>query len=1173
MKRLYVGGLSHTISEKDLRDRFGKFGEVSDVEIITRKDENGSPLKTFGYININTSDSEYKRCMTVLNKSKWKGGTLQIELAKESFLHRLAEERQKAAEKAHTPITDPQDKLVKSFKAAGVENFHMKAAVPGTEIPGHKNWVVSKFGRVLPVLHLKCEGKNKVIKCDPSKHCHNIKKLDMDEGVITPVSKLTWQVDGGYDEISKKRRGEFPPQKKYPKKIKTDPAIYDLAEIISEKSSPAKILGREINSAKKSVRGWDSDVDSDDEIRMLVAQERSRTLKTASTEENEDNLEVVGDDFVVKSDMFWGGENGLRAQVSLKSKDDDEYDSADTDEILTKTKTPSKAKELMKFGKNLVNHGGVKKVKKKAGDSPQPDRESDNSANSDEADNKDESSSESVESEYEAMMGNCYRLDLSLADLESLAKNAEEASDNEGSDDSVSEPEIQPERSSSTSEKNISKAASKKAGHNPEDILAYLFGPDVDSKENKKKAQVKPSTSSLPAFIGTKDLFASSTATLASGLKRPADRLDSGSGEEPKRLKEGSRTSQKNSKDEPSKPSELRDFKKSASVDPKLENNVQSSDSSSLESSPSSEEMDGSKDSASKYQRVTIPSPQVDCSSTNSSRAVNNDEDAECISTGLTSKILNAKPATNACSSSSDSLSAEDSETSDEEEEDDEDKEDEQDKEEANVAEPKIIKKTDIAGFKQAHDNAASRTRPSPLSVPDAVKQQQDNEKRLAAVEERMKEAEQQKKLIQGALSKLDDPKANKGKHIVFDSDDEVSDDGETATPQIKKSLFADESDDEGGDGSVEKGSLKQKESKKVGGNKLFDSSEDEDDDDDVAEDDRFQIKPQFEGKAGQKLMELQSRFGTDPRFQLDARFLEDDGQAEQQDVGAKVSEEQELDDEKKKNLAILQSVVNICIQPRTSKEFTKGKTFRDMTSLHYDPTSEAHSAFEKKTEKPEKESKAARRKKREEAMKLPEVSKEIYYDVASNLKEVFGTTTKKPDEKEELAWDKEEDEHEDEETGQDAQLLSGLSKSEEDSSSGFKFSFFGDDSTAETPKKIDEYKIETLKGAKVSWQVDPRFQDSSSDEEDAEEEEKKEEENTDQLASTSTAAVEPTTRKTFFFYEGDIRLIEGPRLFCRRQRLEETRQAWEEVRTQLRQDVRKIHRDAVRQNRVRVKN
>lgn len=59
MKRLYVGGLSHTISEKDLRDRFGKFGEVSDVEIITRKDEHGKSLnealKCIIYKNFDTA--------------------------------------------------------------------------------------------------------------------------------------------------------------------------------------------------------------------------------------------------------------------------------------------------------------------------------------------------------------------------------------------------------------------------------------------------------------------------------------------------------------------------------------------------------------------------------------------------------------------------------------------------------------------------------------------------------------------------------------------------------------------------------------------------------------------------------------------------------------------------------------------------------------------------------------------------------------------------------------------------------------------------------------------------------------------------------------------------------------------------------------------------------------
>jgi len=96
MKRLYIGGLGHTVSEKDLKDRFGKFGDVSDVEIIRRKDEQGrksdenqinfflhslgtiqyysgfvfnlfagSPLKTFGYININITDAEYKRCTCI----------------------------------------------------------------------------------------------------------------------------------------------------------------------------------------------------------------------------------------------------------------------------------------------------------------------------------------------------------------------------------------------------------------------------------------------------------------------------------------------------------------------------------------------------------------------------------------------------------------------------------------------------------------------------------------------------------------------------------------------------------------------------------------------------------------------------------------------------------------------------------------------------------------------------------------------------------------------------------------------------------------------------------------------------------------------------------------------------------------------------------------------------
>lgn len=48
-----------------------------------------------------------------------------------------------------------------------------------------------------------------------------------------------------------------------------------------------------------------------------------------------------------------------------------------------------------------------------------------------------------------------------------------------------------------------------------------------------------------------------------------------------------------------------------------------------------------------------------------------------------------------------------------------------------------------------------------------------------------------------------------------------------------------------------------------------------------------------------------------------------------------------------------------------------------------------------------------------------------------------------------------------------------------------------------------DEYKVETIKGAKVTWQVDPRFQDSSSEEEEDAEEEKEKQEQTALVTTT----------------------------------------------------------------------
>lgn len=46
-KRLYVGGLGHTISKAELEERFGKFGRVLEAEIITRRDDQGNGFLSF----------------------------------------------------------------------------------------------------------------------------------------------------------------------------------------------------------------------------------------------------------------------------------------------------------------------------------------------------------------------------------------------------------------------------------------------------------------------------------------------------------------------------------------------------------------------------------------------------------------------------------------------------------------------------------------------------------------------------------------------------------------------------------------------------------------------------------------------------------------------------------------------------------------------------------------------------------------------------------------------------------------------------------------------------------------------------------------------------------------------------------------------------------------------
>ncbi|NXB33538.1 NOL8 protein, partial [Eulacestoma nigropectus] len=964
-KRLYVGGLGHTVSRAELEERFGKFGRVLEAEIITRKDDQGNPTKTFAYISVSISDADLRRCMSVLNKTKWKGGTLQIELAKESFLHRLAMEREEAKLQKEKPQRNNQMCLLESLKKTGVVDFHMRA-VPGTEVPDHKKWVVGKFGRVLPILHLRNQQKNKIsfsdclglhtnnmVKYDPSKYCHNLRKLEPDLAQAAPVSQLTWQLEGGDDSMARKRQGEFPGMREPPKKRRelgsealngaalssgcpSHPKDRDSPQL-NQKSKPkpseelelpparrldGKISGRGLLSDQSNANGVaaknntsvsDSDIDSEEEIRAMVKKETERQ-KAENTETESEHLEVVGDNFELKYSSHWSLSNSDATKKAIKGSNreketmecDNGYDSADTDEIIAESRTPedskqekAKNKEILpkkKYG--LVNGSSLKtrrlkeecierkgKMKKSEIAALQSTAASSTTetCDSDSSCSESEKGESEISSDYESMMQNCYRLDLTLDDLKALAtENTGTPAEGSGSAQSPCQSGAEDNPKDNTVNKaKLSKfhPAVKKKSICPEDVLADILAGEEDAVEESSKGQNNSHLKYQP-FRGMGSLCVKELSKDSTGLKKKSV--------ESLRLEAcTSHCGEESSKNQPKNHPSC-----SLEVSSKKRHKVPCEQHEELSAAASS--------AGQRLQPGSRPHLQGKNKGVSSLQDQNSERGAAAASTDQSD---------GGSDTDSDAAGA-------------------QEHIKRQLKSPKLLSKT-------------LRRNTSKKNPECEEKQLQDNQRRLAALEERHKERELQKKLIQGALSNLDRQPAGKHKHIIFDSDVE----NEAEVDEVLKK-----------DATAFLFSFcvtKDKSAPKPSG-RLFDSSEDEQEDTD---DERFKIKPQFEGKAGEKLLKLQSRFGTDERFRMDARFLESDSEEEAETNSLKADEEEELAAEKKKNLQILGSLLNINLeQPKPNKTATSVKKFKDINALRYDPTREDHAVFEKKPSAAEKE-------------------------------------------------------------------------------------------------------------------------------------------------------------------------------------------------------------------------
>ncbi|XP_056645944.1 probable RNA-binding protein CG14230 [Diorhabda sublineata] len=309
------------------------------------------------------------------------------------------------------------------------------------------------------------------------------------------------------------------------------------------------------------------------------------------------------------------------------------------------------------------------------------------------------------------------------------------------------------------------------------------------------------------------------------------------------------------------------------------------------------------------------------------------------------------------------------------------------------------------------------------------------NLKRLESLKLLKQGYQNQKNLIKSALSNVDSASNNK---IVFDDN--------SFNPNVNN-IKQTSVDEDKSDGRKNK-------------NTLFVESDSEED-----FEANFTVKKHFQGKEGQKLLELQSKYKNDKRFTLDQRFLDNEQEEEDAEPHNIDNEDISLEAEKKKEYEILEEVLGKKITRKAEIQSTSNKSM-----LRFDPSQPEHSKFVIPKPLPEKKEQKRKRKnsdteiteeKRAEEKAPPEVSKEVFYKVVDNLKQSF-------EEKKEFSLlsmfgHHDETEHEGMET--ETQVPTNVNNKFQQEQNPFKYdSSDEEDQTEDIPSKTTEINSDTKK-------------------------------------------------------------------------------------------------------------
>jgi RNA recognition motif-containing protein len=76
---IYVGNLSYEVTEKDLKEAFGVFGEVETVRVL--KDNYSGRSKGFGFVEM-PNNADAQSAISSLNDTELKGRTVKVNTAR-----------------------------------------------------------------------------------------------------------------------------------------------------------------------------------------------------------------------------------------------------------------------------------------------------------------------------------------------------------------------------------------------------------------------------------------------------------------------------------------------------------------------------------------------------------------------------------------------------------------------------------------------------------------------------------------------------------------------------------------------------------------------------------------------------------------------------------------------------------------------------------------------------------------------------------------------------------------------------------------------------------------------------------------------------------------------------------------------------------------------------------